>query len=450
MTKQNSPFSGLLNAFSSVRLAVVLLLMLAGTSILGTFIPQNKGTAEYVQAFGEGLTRLFLILDLTNMYTAWWFVLLMVLLTINVACCTVTRGRRTLTTAFGKAKRFNGFSSLPVMEKTTLAQSPKDVEVAVRGEVSRRFSDVEELSTDKGLTIQGVKGRWTRIGADVVHVGILVLMAGALMGSIFGFDGFMTIPEEETENVLTLRGTNERLELPFEIRCNTFSLSHYDSGAVKEYRSSLTIIENGEEVLTRDIIVNDPLTYRGITFYQASYGSLGAKDFSFSFTENATGKSVTKEMELGETASFGDGRSFTFKRFEGDYRFKGQSVGEAVIGTLTAPGTPPKEVVLLTRFTKFDKMRKGQWLLSVAGHGHAYYTGLQATKDPGVPLVYLGFVLVIAGCVIAFFIGPKKLRITIAHDEKGSSVTISGASPKSPWWIRNQSEDIVKKLEENS
>ena len=62
--------------------------------------------------------------------------------------------------------------------------------------------------------------------------------------------------------------------LPFQIRCDDFEASFYDTGAPKEYRSDLTIIDKGQEVLKQSIRVNDPLSYQGVTFYQASYGAM--------------------------------------------------------------------------------------------------------------------------------------------------------------------------------
>ncbi|MCG8472839.1 MAG: cytochrome c biogenesis protein ResB [Desulfobacterales bacterium] len=441
MKKSSAPLSGPIALFSSVRLAIALLLMLAGTSILGTLIPQNKAVGEYLDAFGEEITRFLLLCDLHQMYTSWWFILLVVLLTLNILFCTITRLKTTLRIAFGKG--FKGFSALPLQDEITLVTPKPLLEKEAKIALEKRFSWVQVLSTEKGITMDGEKGRWTRVGADVVHAGILILLAGALVGALFGFDGFVNIPEGERVDTITLRDGSKTIPLNFLVQCNTFSISHYDSGAVKEYRSNLTIIDNGRDVLTRDIIVNDPLTYKGITFYQASYGSLGAKEFSLRAVNRTTGKEVRSPVELGETLELGDGLRFTFNRFQSNYTFKGKSVGEAVVGTLSSSSKESEEVVLLTRFSNFDKMRKGEWVLSVEGHKHAYYTGLQVTQDPGVGLVYTGFLLMIAGCFIAFFMGPKKMRITLQTKGSETRIAIYGNAPKNPWWIRKQAQRIL-------
>ena len=431
--------------FKSVRVTVVTLLLLAGTSILGTVVPQNKHAADYIEAFGDPMYRVLHILDITDMYNAWWFILLIVVLTLNIIFCTTSRLRTTLKVAFGKG--FKGFSSLPLQSQVSLHTPLEELEPTLKKALENRFSAIRRVTTPKGFALEAEKGRWTRVGADVVHVGILVLLAGALLGSLFGFDGSVNVPEGETISAITLRDTNEKLPLGFSVRCNDFSLSHYDSGSVKEYRSSLTILENGKEILTRDIIVNKPLTYKGITFYQASYGSLGAKDFALRFTEKATGKKIEAPITLGESVSFGEGKAFTFDRYSADYAFSGKSVGEAIVGTLTQGEEAPKEVVLLSRFSNFDKMRKGEWLIEITNHKHAYYTGLQVTRDPGVGLVYAGFILMIAGCAIAFFMGHKKIRLEVTPDANGTTVALYGSAPKNRWWLKRYADQLLKGIE---
>ena len=40
---------------------------------------------------------------------------------------------------------------------------------------------------------------------------------------------------------------------------------------IKSYKSTVAVVEDGKEVLTRAIEVNTPLSYKGYTFYQLSY-----------------------------------------------------------------------------------------------------------------------------------------------------------------------------------
>ena len=132
------------------------------------------------------------------------------------------------------------------------------------------------------------KGRWSRIGVYIVHVSILLIFAGAVIGHFFGFKGSVMIPEmSSTQKVFAYKNAGS-LELGFEVRCNSFTIEFYDNGMPKEYKSSLTVLENGKEMLTKEIEVNSPLTYKGITFYQSSYQ--GYQDFLLNITESNSGE----------------------------------------------------------------------------------------------------------------------------------------------------------------
>ena len=91
-----------------------------------------------------------------------------------------------------------------------------------------------------------------------------------------------------------------KIKLNFEIKCNDFDFSLYESGMPKEYRSSLEIIKDDETVVQKDIIVNDPLRYKGISFYQASYGNLPSNEVVLSFTNAKTGMSYKHNAKLNQ------------------------------------------------------------------------------------------------------------------------------------------------------
>jgi len=96
------------------------------------------------------------------------------------------------------------------------------------------------------------------------------------------------IPENRSSAKIYSTGTSTPIELGFEIRCDSFAIEYYDNGMVKEYKSHLTVLEDGKEILKRFIEVNSPLTYKGITFYQSSYE--GYQDFIITISDNDSGE----------------------------------------------------------------------------------------------------------------------------------------------------------------
>ena len=86
----------------------------------------------------------------------------------------------------------------------------------------------------------------------------------------------MNIPDGAEGSHIDIRGGKEHVDLPFAVRNNRFWMETYPNGQPKEYSSDLSVIENGREVVRKTITVNDPLVYKGIWFYQSSYGQATA------------------------------------------------------------------------------------------------------------------------------------------------------------------------------
>jgi cytochrome c biogenesis protein len=281
-----------------------------------------------------------------------------------------------------------------------------------------------------------------------VHLSIVLLLLGGLIGSIFGFDGFVTIPEGESVGSVRIRNSNAVIPLGFEIRCDDFSVSFYDSGMPREYRSSLTLLEGGRPVMKKEIIVNDPLRYKGINLFQSSYGSLAPKEVTLNFESLESGMNYRKTVKLGEQTDIPEGLGkFVIRDYASNYRFRGQEVGEVFFGVLTGEGGASMEILLPSRFPGFDKMRKGSVAVSVQNYVPRFYTGLQVTKDPGVWVVYAGFMLLIVGCYITFFTSHQRVCVEIAGSGRKNKVTVSGFSNRNKLGMQQKVSRLAKKID---
>jgi cytochrome c biogenesis protein len=465
------PFKRVWKFFTSVKLTVVLLLTLAATSIIGTLIEQNRSPADYLQAFGEPLYRLFSMLDLFNMYHSWWFRLLLLLLTANIIVCSIDRLKSTWKIIFVKNPSFNlaRFQSLKNRIETNDPRSRDQLEQVARRELAKRYSYHRLDHTDNGFALFAEKWRWTRLGVYVVHSSVVLLLIGGLLGSIFGFDGFVNIPEGESTSTVRLQSNSGAVELSFEIRCEDFDISFYPSGMPREYRSTLTIVEGGKPVLTQDIIVNDPLRYKGINIFQSSYGELPARQtapsdlesITLGFTSKETGMIYEKTARIGGTIDIPEGLGrLTLNRFEASHNFMGRDLGAALIGTLVQKDGSSVEVVLPLRFPSFDRMgpmfnsqRKDDVLISIVDYksvsGSAekrYYTGLQVTKDPGVWIVYAGFSFMIIGCMITFFMSHQRICIEVNCGGGPCRIAVSGTANKNKLGMQRKLEKLMQKI----
>jgi cytochrome c biogenesis protein len=291
------------------------------------------------------------------------------------------------------------------------------------------------------------KGRWTRLGVYTVHLSVLLLLIGGLVGSFFGFEGFVNIPEGETASSITLRNTGRKKALDFSIRCDDFDVQFYDTGAPKEFRSSLTIIEGNNPTLKKDIILNDPLRYKGINIFQSSYGTLSPKTVTLSFKSHSTGmvyiKTAAKESPVNIPEN---GGQFIFQDYRNTFDFRGHDLGEVFLGILKSPSGSNENVILSLRFPEFDKMRKGGWLISVIDVQYWYYTGLQVTRDPSVWVVYTGFIIMILGCFISFFMSHQRIFIEVIDKGSHRAVLVSGIADRNPLGMNKKTKMITERL----
>jgi len=429
----SDPFNKIWDFFTSVRLTIVILLTLAATSIIGTLIPQNQEPAAYFQAFGGFLYRLFDIFGLFDMYHSWWFQLLIVLLTINIIICSIDRISANRRILFVKKPTFSlaRFRNFKRKEQFEDDRSTDQLQEVCQAFVKRYFRHSHMETTDAGYAIYGEKGRWTRFGVYTVHLSVVLLLVGGLIGSIFGFDGWVNIPEGESVSQIQLRSQAQVLQLDFEIRCDDFDVSFYDTGAPKEFRSSLTILEQGREVVKKDIIVNDPLRYKGINMFQSSYGQIPSDKLVLSFTSAKTGMIYSLDASPNQPLTIPEKLgTFVLKELRRSAKFKSIDIGDAYVGILTPPNGDPVEIILPARFPSFDKMRKGEVVIAVAEQVQRFYTGLQVTRDPGVWVVYSGFILMIIGCYITFFMSHQQMYVELAASGKQTEVIVAGTANK--------------------
>ncbi len=464
------------NFFCSVKLTIVLLLSLATTSIIGTVIPQNQNPELYLNAYGAFRFQLLSVLGIFDMYHSWWFQGLLLLLTVNIVVCSIDRLKGGWKLIFNRRpnprpQRYANHKDAQSMED---ARSPEDLTTRYEAMLSKRFSFVGVFRSGASTLVYGEKGRLSRLGVYIVHLSFILLLLGGLVGSLFGFEGFVNIAEGEATDTIRIRNTGELHRLDFTIRCDDFHLTLYDNGAPKEYRSSLSILEGEKVVAQKEIIVNDPLRIHGINIFQASYGELteGAvarpktpdsgprKTYSLVLTSRSSGMSYTLKADVGVPVSIPEGMgTFMITAYDEAADFRGMDVGAALKGVLTPPEGEPVEVLLPLQFANFDKMRGGNVIISIAQidadagealkpAGPRYYTGLQVTRDPGVWLVYSGFIFMILGCFVTFYLSHQQVGIVIEPLSEGSRVTVSGTTNRNKLAMKNTLEKLFARLAE--
>jgi cytochrome c biogenesis protein len=290
------------------------------------------------------------------------------------------------------------------------------------------------------------KNPWCRMGVYVVHLSVIIIFVGALIGSFYGYKAFVNIVEgTSVDTVFTQK--EKPIKLGFAVRCESFSVSYYNTGAPKEFKSILTVLENGQPVKGYEkipVIVNDPLTYKGITFYQSSYGQSGeGSAYHFNVSRRSGCGAVHLDLKKGEQFPVGGGATLEVLEATQDVRqFMPEFSGPAAKVQLRMPGKAPESFIVFKNHPEIEEQRKGELVIQFGGADEKLYTGLQVAKDPGVWVVWLGCALMTVGICMAFFMSHNRFWVRIV----GGRVVLGGSASKNPAAFSGKFEALVEKM----
>lgn len=461
--------------FSSVKLAVVLLIILAVVSVIGTVIQQNQPPEEYLREYSQATVQLFETLGFFDLYHTWWFVLILLLFTANLTICTLERLPLVMKAVRAPLRQLeeDGFKALPFRKELSVKGGAEQVEAAMLKAIgAKRFKTI--VTKEQGTTnIVAQKGAYSRLGYIITHISIILIFIGALTGSFFGFKGFLNIPEGQASDVVYLRneplwdkimaafgiakssvvydprGGVPYMPLGFYLRLDDFEVDYYTNagrptGMPSEYWSILSVYDQAQQkVLDKRIVVNDPLSYRGITFYQSSYGTMPDTQGTVVLNvkpKNGQGRGETVAIRPGESsyvasidrtikvlgvAPFGmrDAASGQVQY----YRSRNDEFINPVVEIEVSKGKTPVFKTQLMKVDAAEPVMPEDYVISYYDYWGARYTGLQVNKDPGVWVVYAGFILLCFGPLIAFFGSHRKVWVRIV-DRKGQAAVLVGGS----------------------
>lgn len=445
---------------SSVKLTIVLLILLAIVSILGTLIPQEQGAVEFAKSLTPGMLRFLSILDLFDMYNAPWFRLLIGFLALNLIVCSIDRFPSTW-------KRFNArpapdrskpFENTPVEHCLKVSTNSDETANRVLKLLQSRYKNVRKETIRGDHFFYGEKGRFSHFGVYVVHLSVLLILMGGLVGSFLGIEAYVNILEGEKTNRVIITKTMTPLKLDFEVRCDKFSVDFYKTGAPKEFKSILTFLINGKPVQKNDLLVNHPVEFGGMTFYQASYGTVPGKQVHLSI-HSESNKPVLTEMNVkGDTNYPLPGDEGTFKVV--DIRSDIMHLGPAVLVAIQPKKGNPMEFWVfqnqeavqkklpapMLASAKFNPSAFSPYRFSLKGIKTLYYTGLQANKDPGVPIVWAGCFLMVSGLFITFFLSHKRMWVRVLAQGANARIEVAGTTNKNPVGLQNERHHLILSL----
>lgn len=332
------------NILSSLRLTIPLLILVAALSVIGTVIPQNAPEQEYLRRFSKETYYILKGFGLLNMYHSWWFIGVLILLAINLIACSLKR--------------------LPGVWRQ----------------------------------VRKTRSNYARLGTYLTHLSVLLILVGGLIGAAWGFKGYVEIREGEMVEGFVLNSPQEVVRpLGFQVRCDAFRVDFYPDGSPREFLSTLSFLDKGRVVIDHaPLRVNHPLSYRGLSFYQSSYGISASAVIEV----KRKGAAQTMRLSEGEVKAI-PGTDAELGLMQYEERIHGQEGG--ILLVLFAPNSAPEGFWLFTgQQAKQGGARKGAFTVTLKALEKRNYTGIQVNHDPGLPIVWAGCALLVIGLVVTF------------------------------------------------
>jgi cytochrome c biogenesis protein len=209
------------------------------------------------------------------------------------------------------------------------------------------------------------------------------------------------------------------------VRLDRFEVLFYEKGGIpKEFRSELTFVQGGRESQAT-CRVNEPVSFGGLTFYQASYGTEPEGPVHLKVTQGQQQENL--QVPLGQMLDLpgGQGQIMVVK-VDGNL----QGFGPAVqLAYKSGPKHPLIFWVLQDHPEAGEQVGPYRFRLEAAPF--LFYSVLQVKRDPGVWWVYAGFLLFFPGFYLAFLRPQQRWALVLEKSPSGEwHGRLLGASPR--------------------
>ncbi|GAB6181945.1 cytochrome c biogenesis protein ResB [Desulfotomaculum defluvii] len=384
MIKISSSIIGTWGFLTSMSLGLILLCLLIALSILGTFQ--------------------------SGIFVSPWFLGLSALLTLNMLGCMAKRIK-------GLIKREQGVVKVLTKQGqhriVTLENCPPQKAIQEATKELRRLGfriRTSKVKQDQ-LLLTGKKKTWSNLASPLLHLAMIFIIAGSVVGAIWGHEQYVEV---------TAPGRAELSQqgFPFDIQVKKFSIEQYEDGTPKQYTSLIEVLLANEKKLEKAVSVNHPLNYQGVKIYQTSYGYQlqgAVRDEKHTFNFN---------IEEGERILLGGPAQLELEvRWPRYVVYSNGMPFSMGIAELEVPIDLMDNQVVFTNRTP--------------------YTGLQIKKDPGLPLIWLGFILFLMALPVCLYVKPNQIWLLLGPSTSGTELRLAA---QHRIWGKKQEEQLLEKL----
>ena len=289
-------------------------------------------------------------------------------------------------------------------------------------------------------------------GSDIVHLGLLIILLGGIISGMGGFRTQMNISEGQ---VLPVPNAD------FSLRLDKFQTDHYPDGSVRDWKSTLTVLENEKDLLSKVIEVNHPLSYKGFIFYQSSYGWDWQNPTLEIWAKKTSDSSFLEKMSLkmGEKRLLEEGNiEIALLNFVPDFIIgeKGEIATRSLEPNNPAAyieGWQEEEKIfsgwIFAKFPDFARMhsdKPSDLSFEFKDFQAGQYSGIQVSKDPGANFIWTGSVFLMLGLMIAFFWPTREIRFILEERQDKTEIISAGIAQKNKDALESEFTDIMTAL----
>lgn len=308
------------NFFSSVKVGVALIVITLVLAAIGTFLPQimfvsvppGMETIDVYEKKYGFFGKIYYVLGFSNIYASWWFQTIVGMLAVSIIIASLDRGIPLYKALkYQRVRRHASFMKRQRLVSETVQdekQAAETFELAAQTLKSMHY----HVKREQGALL-AEKGRFSRFGPYINHVGLIIFITGVMLRLMPGFyvDESLWVREGETTAIPGVEG--------YYIKNNQFILETYDekdlkgqdserveqaiNTRAKNYQTDVTLYKEDGTPLAGDtadlqkigqygIQVNKPLKYDGFALYQTDFKQDELKTMTFDLVNKTSGKSL--------------------------------------------------------------------------------------------------------------------------------------------------------------
>ena len=375
---------------ADLRFAIFILLLISFCSIAGTIIEQDQSIETYKMnypltnpVFGFLSWDRILQFGLDHVYKTWWFFTLILLFGVSLISCTFLQQLPSLKIA-RRCQFFRTTGQFYRLKFSTILNNFSFNKILLRIK-DNKYSIFQQKNI-----IYCYKGLIGRIAPIIVHLSMILVLLGTIIGSLFGFKAQEIVPKTETFHIQNILNNGQLTVVPkTSARINDFWITYTKTKTVSQFYSDISILDNqGNETNRKTISVNYPLISNSVYYYQTDWNLIGLRFqnlkneiIEYPLINVFNNQSKVWLTWISNNSSLNEGIITIIDNLEGYcsvYNENGQFLGNIELNETINFKTP------LT-------------LLEIISS-----TGLQIKTDPGIPIIYLGFFFLMLSTLISY------------------------------------------------